>query len=185
MRVLLVRHGRSAHVHDGHWTTPSGVAEFERAYDAAGIREDDPPPHALVSVAREAAMVASSNLARAVESARRIADGRPVVVSELLREVTLEPPLWLPLPLPIQIWEAMNHAQWSYRLLLRVDHEHTRRARAAAQWLMQLVPAGATGVVVTHGSFRRVLARQLLAAGWRSASARRSYQHWSVWSFLR
>jgi broad specificity phosphatase PhoE len=185
MRILLVRHGRSTHVHDGHWTTPAGIAEFGQAYDAAGIREDDAPPHPLVCVAREAAMIASSNLPRALESARRIAGGRPVFVSELLRELTLEPPAWLPLPLPIQIWEVMHHTQWSYRLLVRVDHEHMRRARAAAEWLMQLVPEGATGVAVTHGGFRRVLARQLRAAGWRSASARRSYDHWSVWSFIR
>lgn len=39
-RLLLVRHGHSAHVHDGRWLTRSAVGEFEDAYDAAGIKDD-------------------------------------------------------------------------------------------------------------------------------------------------
>lgn len=54
-RIVLVRHGRSAHVHDGRWMTPDGVRDFERAYNVAGIRDDDAPPSELIALTRRGA----------------------------------------------------------------------------------------------------------------------------------
>jgi hypothetical protein len=35
--------------------------------------------------------------------------------------------------------------------------------------------------VITHGVFRRHLARRLVTSGWRYIEGPRSYAHWSVW----
>ena len=89
-RILLVRHGPSAHAHDGRWMHRYDVPRFEDAYDAAGIRDDPPPPAQLRSVAATAGVVCASDLRRAIESASRVAPGGELVVLPLLREVRRE-----------------------------------------------------------------------------------------------
>lgn len=36
---------------------------------------------------------------------------RELAVSPLLREIDLEPPRWIPLRLPIEVWDAFSHLQ--------------------------------------------------------------------------
>ena len=182
-RLLLVRHGRSSHVHDGRWLTRDGVAEFEDAYDAVGIRDDSLPSEELRATAGEADLVVASDLPRAVASAERLTGGCPVLTSPLLREIRLEPPGWVPVALPITVWDTFSHWQWTYRLRAGSDHEFVRRAEAATEWLRLQLQVSATILVVTHGGFRRILTARLIARGWRfrSTSPGGRYAHWSSW----
>jgi hypothetical protein len=50
-RLVLVRHGRSAHVHRG-WIDRAGLDRWQLAYDAAGLHDADAPPPALVVTAQ-------------------------------------------------------------------------------------------------------------------------------------
>src|SRR5205085_4441187 len=102
------------------------LRQFEDAYDAAGILDE--PPSALVQAARSADVLAASDLRRALESAQRLAPDKELKISPLLREFRLEPPDWIPVPLPIQMWDVMNHAQWSWRLFTRAEDETVKRA---------------------------------------------------------
>ena len=160
------------------------VGAFEDAYDAAGIVDHEDPPPDLIRVAADAAIIAASDLPRAVASARRIAPTREPDVTPLLREIRLEPPRWLP-RLPIQVWDVLSHAQWSYRLARGTPHDFVRRANDAAEWLAQRAADPATVVAVTHGGFRRIVANRLEARGWSAGPGRRSYENWSVWSYSR
>lgn len=49
-RLVLVRHGRSAHVHTAGWIDGAGLRAWAGAYDAAGIRDDDRPPAPLAAL---------------------------------------------------------------------------------------------------------------------------------------
>lgn len=162
-----------------------GVPRFEDAYDAAGIRDDPPPPELLRDLAAAADLLCASDLRRALESAHRVAPGREVTISPLLREIRLEPPRWIPFQLPIGAWDALSHAQWSYRLLTKRGHEYVRRAAAAADWLEQHARSAASVVVVTHGGFRRLIADRLVARGWERTNKHRDYAHWSTWELYR
>ena len=162
----------------------AGVHDYENAYDAAGILDDDAPPPELIRVAEAAQVVAASDLPRAIASARRIAPARDPDVTPLLREFRLEPAEWMP-RLPMQVWDVFSHVQWSYRLLRGTPHDVVRRADLAAEWLAQRAVDSATVVAVTHGGFRRIVASRLEARGWRSGSERRSFANWSVWSYSR
>ena len=184
MRILLVRHGHSACTHDGRWLRAAAVHEYEDAYDAAGILDDDAPPPELIRVAGSAGVIAASDLPRAIASAHRMAPGREPDITPLLREFRLEPAGWLP-PLPIRAWDMISHVMWSYRLRRGVQHDVVRRANAAVEWLAQRAADSATVVAVTHGGFRRVLANGLEAHGWRAGSEARSSKNWSVWSYSR
>jgi broad specificity phosphatase PhoE len=160
------------------------VGNFENAYDAASILDHDAPPPDLVRIAGEAQVIAASDLPRALASARRIAPAREADVTPLLREIRLEPPHWLPL-LPIEVWDAISHLQWSWRMLRGATHEFITRADDAAEWLAHRAGDSSTVVAVTHGGFRRLIGNRLEARGWRAGPERRSYANWSVWSYSR
>jgi broad specificity phosphatase PhoE len=181
--IVLVRHGPTAHRHGGGLVNRDGILKWRESYDAAGIAADQPPAP-LMHFASEATYVIASDLARAVMSAERLAPARKIITSELLRETPLDIPRW-PTRLPVGAWDGLVHLCWSYRILRGTDILDAERARAAAaaKWLAALVADRSTALVVTHGVFRRLLARQLLTRGWSSAGRRGGYAHWSSWSF--
>ena len=184
-RLLLVRHGRSAHTHDGRWIDADGVRRYRTQYDAAGIATESLPPSALVAEAAAAQMIASSDLPRALASAERLAPGRGIVVSPLLRETHLEIPPWAVGRLPLLAWSAVLHLHWGFRIWRHIDvsAEERAQAEAAADWLVTLAGESLTIVAVTHGVFRRTLASRLACRGWQPERSRRPYHNWSVWAF--
>jgi broad specificity phosphatase PhoE len=161
------------------------VRDFENGYNAAGILSDDAPPSELVEIASRSDWLVASDLRRAIESARRIAPGRDPVIVPLLREIELEPPHWIPMPLPIAAWDALSFAQWSYRLFVDAEHEFVRRADAASDWLVERAASAANVVAVTHGGFRRIVACRLETRGWHAAERQLGHANWSAWSFTR
>ena len=182
--LLLVRHGRSAHVHDGSWIDAGRARSFEERYDAAPIRADEMPPRSLVQRARSAAVILTSDLARAVTSARVLAPNRQPVVSPLLRELRLDLPAWGP-RLPLDVWDALHHALWTVRLLGGQEYADTRRARDAAKWIDSHAAGAALTIAITHGGFRRLLAAQCTRTGWIRQRGVRRYNNWSAWGFSR
>ena len=186
-RIQLVRHGPSAHVDDGRWLSSAEVDRWVIDYDAAGIVADDSPPASVLADAQRADVVAASDLRRGIESAERLAPGRDLLVSPLLRELSVDFPRWLRMRLPMVFWDAVSHTQWTYRLLRRnaVSRRELARATEAANWLGDAARGCERVLVVTHGGFRRLLAIQLVATGWKAESGRRGYENWSVWSFRR
>jgi broad specificity phosphatase PhoE len=182
-RLLLVRHGRSAHVHDGSWIDSAGARRFEAAYDLASIRDDDLPPAALLTVAEGDAKFLASDLPRAVESVRRLARGKEFETTPLLREMHFDLPNWGP-RLPVVVWDVLHYAWWTPRILTRADSEAMRRAAAAADWIEGRCSPDLT-IAVTHGSFRRLLSAQLIHRGWQREDRRNEYHNWSAWTLTK
>jgi broad specificity phosphatase PhoE len=185
-RLILVRHGPSAHVARHGTIDRAGVLEWRDAYNSAGIMTDAQPPQALRELASSPDHVIASDLRRAIESAERLVPQREIRVSELLRETPLVVPDW-PTRLPMLGWAVVIHLAWGYGIARGADATNADRARAvaAAEWLTGLVSDGSTAVVVTHGVFRRSLASQLVDCGWTNTSRHGGYSHWSAWSFVR
>jgi broad specificity phosphatase PhoE len=191
--LILVRHGRSAHVVTG-WLDVQGVRNWMAAYDAAEISPDHAPPPELEALARDAALLVASDLPRTVASAVRLAPGREIVRTPLLREVPLETPD-RPLPgfagirLPFRAWGMVWGSRWLMAYLRNqpppgVSPAELARAEQAATWLVeQATHAGGRVVVVTHATFRVVLGRALARRGWRGPQEK-SYREWSAWPFV-
>jgi broad specificity phosphatase PhoE len=185
-RLSLVRHGRSSHVHTSGWVDATGVGAWRDAYEAAGIREDEEAPGSLAALAAQADLVACSDAARAIESARRLIGEREILVSPLLRELDLHCPRLGGISLPLAAWSV---AIGGRRLAdaMRGGPSETERARVAeaAAWLDGLAAGHASIVVVTHASFRQALAVRLSRAGWRAEPGRRTWRPWSAWHYSR
>jgi broad specificity phosphatase PhoE len=182
--ILLVRHGRSAHTHDGSWIDHRGARAFIERYDAAPIRDDDGAPHALRSAASNVSTIFASDLPRAVTSARSIAPEAELLTTPLLRELPFDLPAWGP-RLPLDLWDGLHHGMWTLLMAARANHAELRRARDAADWLESRIPQAGPMIVVTHGGFRRLITAELRRRGWRRRERWSRYYNWSVWTFSR
>src|SRR5688572_11966035 len=184
LRITLVRHAPSAHVHAG-WLDSAGFAAWREAYEAAGIREGSAPPPEIVELAQEAAVIVSSDARRAIESARLLASGRVVETAPLVRELDLLAPPLGRLPLPMAGWAlAVGLRSLWMRLASSASHaREAQRVRDAAEWLTQQASQRGSVLVVTHASVRGLLSDELIARGWTPAPGRRTLRTWSARSF--
>jgi broad specificity phosphatase PhoE len=177
-RILLVRHGRSSHPHQG-WANHRAFGEWQAAYDRAGLATGERPPDELRAEA-VSAFVVSSDISRAHQSATLL--GQPVVTSELLRETALIIPRCGGVPLPFPLWSLVIGARWAWGDWRRHPHATAERVRAtaAARWLAALEHSRV--IAVTHGAVRRYIADAFLADGWVvKYPPRRKWAPWSVW----
>jgi broad specificity phosphatase PhoE len=181
-RIHLVRHGVSAHIHDGSWVDAVRARHFIEKYDAAGIREDAPPSD-VVEAASKADVLAASTLPRAIESIGKLAPGRESQRTPLLREIDFQTVGWLPIRLPIHAWDVMDYVVNGYRIRRRRPTPEMIRATEATDWLLSRVAKDSTLLAVTHGGFRRFLWATLVDRGWTPEFTRKRYHNWSVWSF--
>ena len=184
-RILLVRHGHSAHTTRAGWLDAAGVLRWRDAYDAAGILDDSRPSPALVAEAASADCVVASDMPRAIASAERLAPGKQIRVVPLVREMYLDLPTWLVARWPLGVWAVCINAHWAYRELRHgiATPTELRRAAEAVESLEAISRDAPTTVVVTHGAFRRLLALQLVERGWTAGARTGGYRNWSVWRF--
>jgi broad specificity phosphatase PhoE len=189
--IVLVRHGRTAHV-ERRWLDLDSLRSWMAAYDAAGIALRPPPPPALLALAAGAGALVSSDLPRALASAALLSAGRTVEPSPLLREAPPETPAD-PLPrlggarLPLHGWALVFGARWLWASWREapppgVDAATLARADAAAEWLIERAGGAGRVVVVTHATFRTLVAAGLARRGWRCAE-RRPFHEWSAWRY--
>jgi broad specificity phosphatase PhoE len=155
------------------------------AYDLAGIQADAQPPQFLVRLAGAATHLVASDLPRALGSARRLGSRRAILSSDLLRESPLAIPNW-EVRMPLGLWSMLISVAWFYRIARGTDMTDAERARtsAAADWLVGMADRKSTLLAVTHGAFRRMLARELTTRGWRCAERLGGYRNWSAWTFI-
>ncbi|WP_438036480.1 hypothetical protein [Sorangium sp. So ce204] len=113
-RIILVRHGRSGHVHTG-WIDAAGLQRWRDAYDAAGLAPGELPPPALRRLATQAGVVVASDLPRARASAELLVPGVEIATSALLREVDQPSPPLGNARAPLAVWAlaSARYAHWS------------------------------------------------------------------------
>lgn len=176
-RIVLLRHGRSAHVHRG-WVDYAGFLRWRESYEAAGVHASEVAPQALRERAA-ASVIATSNAPRAIATAELLAPGRDVLISPLLRELELPPPR-IRFRLPLVVWAVALGI--SSVLKAQSSPGERERAEAAARWLESVAREQGPVLAVTHGAFRVLVARALEARGWTRQGRRRGSHHWSAWT---
>lgn len=184
-KIVLVRHGLSAHVHTG-LIDLAGFGRWREAYEAAGIDEREEPPSELRDLASSSGIIVTSEARRAIESAKLLDPQRSVSTSPLLQELELAPPNIRGVPVPLSAWALAIGVRWMIRAALRRAHVtplEIQRSRDAARWLRDLADQHGSVLAVTHGAFRSLLSERLIEQGWRCETITRRSSHWSAWSF--
>jgi broad specificity phosphatase PhoE len=186
-RIVLLRHGRSAHVAAG-WLDADAVRRWFADYDLAALAHDERPPEHARALVREVGCVVASDLPRARASAALLLpDGPPARESPLLREVAMPVPTWPGVRLPMIGWAVATGARVAFARLRREPPPEAarRQAEAAAAWLRELAAAHGSVLAVTHGGVRSLITTVLREEGWTLTPGGSRYAHWSAWTLTR
>lgn len=184
-RILLVRHGRSAHNTRG-WHAAAGVAQWMKHYDSAGLLDGELPPASLVELAGAADVIVASDLPRAAASALLLAPDRAITSSALLREADMPvPPMWN-VRLPLMAWSLLIGSNWALGRRRGVIPSPALRqqARDAAVMLSNIAGDEQVVLAMTHATIRSLIAEALESTGWKREPGGERFAHWGAWSLL-
>jgi broad specificity phosphatase PhoE len=139
------------------------------------------PPPAVKELVERAGILVSSDVRRAVESARALAPNGEMQTSSLFREFELAPPDLGRVRLPLAGWAVAYGVRMLFRAHEHITPEEHLRAQEAAAFLADLAEKHESVAVVTHATFRSVVAGVLRTNGWQLEIPRRRSAHWSTW----
>jgi broad specificity phosphatase PhoE len=185
--ITLARHGEPA-LSRRIRLNAEGYRRWWAAYEEGGILPGQTPPDGLKRSAHEAQVVLASTRRRAVETARAVAGGRAFQEDPVFVEAPLPPP---PFPAFVRLspktWGFLARVAWWF-----FGHTEGQESRAQAQARTEaavdrLVDAARTQgdvLVLAHGFFNTMLARELRRRGWRMVE-HEGYGYWGRRRFER
>jgi len=182
-RILLVRHGRPAawrRQKPLHWIPGRGVRAFLDSYRASGLDEISAPPARLRDRIGSPAVVFTSGLPRAAESAAAL--GLATTVADAVFEEAGLPSgigrwVWL----PIGAWLLVLRVIWLLGLSARdceTVGDARARARAGARILDGRARHDGEVILIGHGFMNILIHRELARGGWRRMTRFRG-GHWA------
>ena len=177
--IILVRHGKPALSRKVRLTGP-GFRTWWHRYDEGGIKAGQVPPKKVSKWAREADVVLSSPLPRAVESARLAAAREPDAQVPGLVEAALPSPNLGPFKFRPKTWGTIARILWfvGYSDGMESHAEARARAEDMCDVLAGYADGGKTVYVQGHGWFNRMVKGSLMKRGWRLKSQNGDL-HWS------
>jgi len=180
MEISLIRHGKSL------WTEnkPITCQEFRNwveRYDSHGIFEERSYPLETLEKIAAAKMIITSNLKRSMESAKLLNPNIQTISDTSFRETELPIPsatLW-GLKLQASTWAVLLRCLWfiGYSKGCESLREAEKRAEKAAILLVNYAKEHHHVVLVGHGFFNMLIAKELKKMGWNGAR-RTSSKNW-------
>lgn len=185
MEISLVRHGKSKWEQNNRIT----YIEFEdwvTKYDEHGVYPEESYSVETQKKLAAAMVIYTSNLFRSIESSQLLTKVTDVISNPLYREIELPKlsgALWN-VKLKPNVWAVLLRCLW-FAGYSR-DCESLRgakiRARQAAAELVREARKSQSVVLVGHGFFNILIAKELLHMGWTGAK-RPAVKHWQVTTY--
>ena len=186
--ITLARHGEPALSRRVKLDGP-GYRRWWAAYEEGGILPGQAPPEGLLSLTRQADVIFASTRRRAVETADAVVAGKHFVRDPIFIEAPLPPP---PLPRFVRLnprtWGFLSRCAWWFLRYSPPDEESRAvaeaRAREACDRLIRAAETEGDVLLVAHGFFNAMLARELAKRRWRRVEDH-GYGYWAVKRFQR
>ena len=184
MEITIIRHGRSKCTEKKR-VKSSDFMEWAARYDGEGVFEEVQYPSDTLDQISTAGVVFSSHLSRSVESANLL-NAEGTVSDPLFREAEL-PQFnidFLKVKMNPGLWAVSLRVMWllGYSKGCESYRSTKRRALQAADKLIESTESHQTVVLVGHGFFNRMIARELRRKGW-SGRRRPGTKHWKCTSY--
>ncbi|GLB59568.1 histidine phosphatase family protein [Cytobacillus sp. NCCP-133] len=180
MEITLIRHGRSSHINDSPMTFPD-FNEWVKKYDSYGILENETFPSGSAEIVRSASMLITSDLQRSIESARLLNPAAKIKAELLFREAELPSTGIGPksLKLKPKYWAVLLRVLWflGYGKGCESYPEANARAKEAALKLISYAKEHQSAILVGHGIFNQMIAKELQKMGWKGQH-RTNSKHW-------
>lgn len=183
--IILVRHGKPALSRKVQldWR---GYREWWKLYDAGGLADEQKMPPKVAAYAKEADIVISSPLPRAVESAVLARGSAPDMTDKDLVEASLPPPHLGSLTFRPKTWGTFARICWWCGWTDEMEsHESAKkRSELMATKLEDHAKGGKMVFVTAHGWYNRMLKGRLKNRGWKCVFQNGDL-HWSYRRFER
>ncbi len=177
--IIIVRHGKPALSRKVRLTW-QGYREWWQKYDAGGLGSKQKNPAKLRALAKQADLLISSPLRRAVETAELLRGKAPDLIDENLIEAALPSPHLGPIKLRPKTWGTFSRIAWYVGWSDGMEsHKDARiRANKMAEKLADHASGGKMVLVTAHGWYNRMLKGSLMEQGWKCVSQNGDL-HWS------
>lgn len=172
MNIILVRHGKPL-FDERKWLKGSEFSLWVKLYDLSGVQEEDSYP------IHRSSLIVTSDFKRSIDSAQLLSPSAEVISDPLFREVGL-PVMNSDLRLSPRVWTVLLRLVWlsGYSRGCESYREAKRRAVAASAKLVEWARVHESIMLVGHGFFNMLIAKELLKSGW-TGKRRASSKYWS------
>lgn len=185
MEISLIRHGRSR-FNDNKPISCKQFKHWVEQYDAHGVYEATSYPVETLQKIKHASVVLTSDLKRSIESALILNPQQKAKINPLFREIELPAPStdYPGLKLHPAFWAVLLRRLWlgGYSKNCESLQEAEARARRAAKELRKNARIHGPVVLVGHGFFNRLIAKELIKAGWKGKNTT-SLKHWDCTTY--
>ncbi len=179
MKIAFIRHGKSVW-EENEKISSEQFREWVEIYDEKGVQEEEEYPQSTIEVVAKSGIVLTSDLKRSQHSANLLTRGSRLNSDGIFREVELpkctfgqfikcKPAVWL-VVLRLLWMAGYSQSCESYK-------QARKRAKIGAERLVQYAKNKHTVVLVGHGFFNRLLAKELEKMGWITYE-KMSSKHW-------
>ncbi|WP_129690272.1 phosphoglycerate mutase family protein [Gottfriedia acidiceleris] len=186
MKISLIRHGKSLWTED----KPITSKEFKnwiQKYDENGVSEEKTYPSETLKIVANTKVIITSDLIRTIKSAEFL---NPYDISSkadpLFRETELPTPFTnlFGLRLKPSFWAVILRCLWfcGYSSNCESLNDAKIRAEKASRLLIKYAQEHTDIVLVGHGFFNILIAKELKKTGWK-ANKKTSSKHWDITTF--
>ena len=185
MEISLIRHGKSQ-LTENDKLTGLEFKKWVEKYDYLGVFEESIYPSATLEKVATANIVITSDLERAVESARLLNPVTKIISDPLFRETELpsNSSQLLNVKLKPSIWVIVLRILWfsGYSYECESYNQAKIRANKASQQLIDYANEYKSVVLVGHGFLNMLIAKELQKKGWKG-TRKRDAKHWKCMTF--
>ncbi|SFD46621.1 phosphoglycerate mutase family protein [Bacillus sp. UNCCL81] len=185
MEISLIRHGKSLWTED----KPITCREFKKwiqKYDDNGVFEEETYPLETLKIVANTKVIITSDLIRTIKSAEFLNPDITSKSNPLFRETELPTPMsnLLGLRLKPSIWAVILRCLWfgGYSSNCESLNEAKVRAAKASNLLKKYAQEHTDIVLVGHGFFNLLIAKELKKTGWK-VNKKTSSKHWHINTF--
>ena len=185
MEISLIRHGKSTCTKTDTITSKEFGSWVEK-YDDSGVFEENSYPTVTLKKITTANIVIASDLKRSIESVNLLNSNLEAISNPLFRETELPIPLtnlW-GLKLNSSIWAVFLRCLWfsGYSRGCESLSSAKIRANKASGLLVKYAQEHTSVVLVGHGFFNMLIAKELQKRGWKGKRSTSS-KHWSCTTY--
>lgn len=180
MEISLIRHGRSQLIENDK-VNSSEFKQWVEKYDSNGVFEESIYPSVTIDKIKNAKIIVTSDLERAIHSAKLLKPEEQLISDVLFRETELPIGRMKDVKLKPSTWTVLLRLLWFFGYSNGCESFHNAKIRAikASIQLMDYAEEYKTVVLVGHGFFNRLVAKELQKKGW-EGKRKTGAKHWIV-----
>ncbi|MBS0275319.1 MAG: histidine phosphatase family protein [Proteobacteria bacterium] len=179
LKIILIRHGKPA-IPTAPVARHHEFRTYIDAYEEAGLDPADAPPAELRDLVRELDAVFTSGRKRAADSAKALAPNAELIVDPLFAESPLASPRIPLLKMKVTKWAVISRLMWYAGFSPKIEgyRKSKRRAKQAAEILIERAQTTGGAVLVAHGYFNYLIGIELRRHGF-AQTGRHKAKYWN------